>query len=103
MTRYSSGVKNHPKDAAKVAGIVALDAAEKKVRQDQEDRQAIYVKHGGNREAVAKSLYEASRKRVGGRPPWEKLDPGDAYDMGMRDFALAEADKLIAGMGKPRP
>src|SRR4051812_27056226 len=99
MTRYSSGVKNHPKDAAEVAGITALDAAAKKVRQDREDRQALYVLHGDNREPVAKCLYEAARKRVGGRPAWEKLDPGDAYDMGMRDFALAEADKLIAGMG----
>lgn len=97
MSRYSSGMKNAPKDAAKVAGITAIEATTRKVRQDREDRQALYVLHGDNREAVAKSLYEAFRKRVGGRPAWDKLAPGDAYDMGMRNFALAEADKLIAG------
>jgi len=42
-------------------------------------------------EARARNLYEASRRNVSGRPPWDALDPRDPYDMGMRDTALAKA------------
>lgn len=40
---------------------------------------------------LARSLYEASRKRVSGRPPWDRLNPKDAYDMGMRGTAIRAA------------
>lgn len=40
---------------------------------------------------IARGLYEASRKRVSGRPSWDRLNPKDAYDMGMRDTAIRAA------------
>ncbi|TLX12104.1 hypothetical protein [Rhizobium sp. MHM7A] len=42
-------------------------------------------------EAKAREIYEASRKRVSGRPAWERLNPSDPYDMGMRETALSQA------------
>lgn len=45
-------------------------------------------------EEKARELYEASRKRVSGRPAWEKLNPNDAYDMGMRETALSQAREI---------
>lgn len=47
-------------------------------------------------EAKARELYEASRKRVSGRPRWEKLNALDAYDMGMRDHAIRLAAQELA-------
>ena len=35
----------------------------------------------------AKAFYEASRKSVGGRPPWSKLNPRDPYDAAMIEAA----------------
>ena len=49
-------------------------------------------------EAEARKYYEASRKRVGGRPPWERLNPSDAYDMGMRDHAIEQAKRALANI-----
>lgn len=46
-------------------------------------------------EAKARELYEESRKRVSGRPAWEKLNPNDPYDMGMRSMAIAKATELF--------
>ncbi len=47
-------------------------------------------------EARAKDLYEQARKKVIGRPAWERLDPNDPYDMGMRETALQKAREDIA-------
>lgn len=44
-------------------------------------------------EAKAREHYEASRKRVSGRPAWERLNPADPYDMGMRETAISRARK----------
>lgn len=46
-------------------------------------------------EAKARELYEASRKRVSGRPTWEHLDQTDPYDMGMRSHAMKEARAVL--------
>jgi len=46
-------------------------------------------------EAKARELYEASRKRVSCRPAWEKLNPRDPYDMGMRSFAIDQAKQAL--------
>lgn len=98
MTRYTSGTKNAPKDEAKVSSYDAVTAAAEKERKDRESRKALLDLFGENREAIARHLYNDARKRVGGRPPWGDLDPDDAYDMGMRNHALSEADALIASM-----
>jgi hypothetical protein len=42
-------------------------------------------------EELAEELYEESRKRVSGRPPWSHLDPSCPYDMGMRETARTKA------------
>jgi hypothetical protein len=45
--------------------------------------------------------YEASRKRVAGRPAWDRLNPHDPYDMGMRQIALDRArGEIINEVGK---
>lgn len=50
-------------------------------------------------EELAKQLYELSRRRVSGRPSWDRLNPNDAYDMGMRDHALASAKAALTQPG----
>lgn len=44
----------------------------------------------------AREFYEASRKRVGGRPSWELLNRNDPYDMEMRNHAITTARKALA-------
>ena len=41
-------------------------------------------------ESKAREIYEASRKRVGGRPKWENLGD-DPYDQGMKQAAYSQA------------
>ena len=62
------------------------------------------TKHSSSAEALpdleplARQLYEASRKRVSGRPAWERLNQNDPYDMGMRSMAFekaAEAQRVL--------
>jgi hypothetical protein len=52
-------------------------------------------------EAKARELYESRRKIVSGRPAWEKLNPNDAYDMGMRETALAMARDALSKATTP--
>ncbi len=51
--------------------------------------------------ARAEALYEQSRKRVSGRPPWAKLNPADPYDMGMRETAIRQAALALAQGAAP--
>jgi hypothetical protein len=52
-------------------------------------------------ETRARADYEASRKRVTGRPSWERLNPHDPYDMGVRQIALDRArGEIINEVGK---
>lgn len=43
---------------------------------------------------TARGLYEEARRKVAGRPPWERLDPACPYDQGMRATAFAKARDL---------
>jgi hypothetical protein len=54
-------------------------------------------------EPLARELYEASRKRVSGRPPWERLNQNCAYDMGMQStaFRLAAEQRTREAAAKP--
>lgn len=47
-------------------------------------------------EAAARADYEAARKRVRGRPVWEKLNPFCSYDMGMQSYFLEVARVELA-------
>lgn len=52
-------------------------------------------------EAKARELYEQSRKRVSGRPRWERLNRDDPYDMGMKAHAYDQALRAIQSSSKP--
>ena len=52
-----------------------------------------------DRETIARDHYEASRRRVRGRPSWGNLDPKCSYDMGMKSYAYECADKILAEKG----
>jgi hypothetical protein len=47
-------------------------------------------------EVKAREFYEQSRKSVSGRPRWEKLNPADPYDMGMKEHAFEQARSAIS-------
>jgi|DEB0MinimDraft_10_1074344.scaffolds.fasta_scaffold409886_2 hypothetical protein len=51
-------------------------------------------------EAAAKEFYEASRRKVSGRPPWDRLNPKDPYDMGMKQRAYDEANKALSSVAE---
>lgn len=53
-------------------------------------------------EAAAHQHYEASRRRVAGRPAWGALNPRDAYDLGMIEHAYAEGRRILAEKPEPR-
>jgi hypothetical protein len=46
-------------------------------------------------ELAAEAMYERGRRDVAGRPRWDKLNPNEPYDMGMkkaaREMAMREA------------
>lgn len=46
-------------------------------------------------EAAARADYEAARKIVSGRAPWEGLDPECGYDMGMKAMAYQLATEQL--------
>ena len=46
-------------------------------------------------EAKAKELYEASRKHISGRRPWETLDPNNELDENLRQHALGTARRCL--------
>jgi hypothetical protein len=47
-------------------------------------------------EAASRACYEASRRRVAGRPSWGKLNPACGYDRGMIEVAYAEGRRKLA-------
>lgn len=53
-------------------------------------------------EAAAHQHYEASRRRVAGRPAWGALNPRCPYDLGMIEHAYAEARRILSARPEPR-
>lgn len=74
---------------------MAKDAGTTQAHRDGEDPEL--ARH-------ARSLYEEARRKVAGRPSWERLVPDCPYDRGMRATAFAKAADLremMEGTGQP--
>lgn len=68
---------------------------------DADDARAIitaFLEAAAEDEAVAQALYENARKMVSGRPPWERLNVNDRYELGMRTTAIKQQEAAILAL-----
>lgn len=52
-------------------------------------------------ELAAEAMYERGRRSVGGRPRWDKLNPNEPYDMGMKEEARRQAIAASVPLAEP--
>ena len=66
-----------------------------------DDARAIitaFLEAAAEDEAVAQAIYENARKMVSGRPPWERLNVNDRYELGMRTTAIKQQEAAILAL-----